>query len=514
MSIDIKVPLRDSLGLVGVQPDKVSFTDPLFSEVTFVFLANWYYTVESKDTVIKNVVGTENFVDEEALKEFERFNREVLEKDKTIQKSFSHSLEELSASELFKLGNKINRLSVRKAKGQCTCPDCSGTQKMNCPNCSGFGLIICPSCQGRDGGCARCKKSGYIECPTCRGNKKILCQKCKGKGSIYVEKQVYLETHCAPLIKIEFEKAEDSFNVPPPSVVDFYCCQKILDSLEFRLSDADTQEDYHFLMTYKCDSSMGYLKFCLAGFNKIFEYWATASGVPLVIPSVLDYVYSSMRADLIDTSIGRSLVSADAKIFVLNNLKKDHIFNNLLRSYEYDFDLVTKRVKNQAVETDAYTSKVFSMKAKLESIVASRKEELTKVLSNKLLRVTQHFMSESFAKDCCMALVEFFANLKYRRKFVTMCWNFGTLFVWGLTLLLTSFIGSSGMMFICMIISLVASSLISYFGSKNLRIFEIMLSLKCFKNITKFIDLNYDIMRSLIMMAGVIIIEFVVSNLQ
>ena len=70
------------------------------------------------------------------------------------------------------------------------------------------------------------------------------------------------------------------------------------------------------------------------------------------------------------------------------------------------------------------------------------------------------------------------------------------------------------MMFICMIISLVASFLISYFGSKNLRIFEIMLSLKCFKNITKFIDLNYDIMRSLIMMAGVIIIEFVVSNLQ
>lgn len=58
--------------------------------------------------------------------------------------------------------------------------------------------------------------------------------------------------------------------------------------------------------------------------------------MPLVIPSVLDYVYSSMRADLIDTSIGRSLVSADAKIFVLNNLKKDHIFNNLLRSYEYD----------------------------------------------------------------------------------------------------------------------------------------------------------------------------------
>uniref|UniRef100_UPI00402A99EB hypothetical protein n=1 Tax=Succinivibrio sp. TaxID=2053619 RepID=UPI00402A99EB len=76
------------------------------------------------------------------------------------------------------------------------------------------------------------------------------------------------------------------------------------------------------------------------------------------------------------------------------------------------------------------------------------------------------------------------------------------------------FLGSSVMMFICMFICLVASSLISYFGSNNLRIFEIMLSLKCFKNITKFIDLNYDIMRSLIMMAGVIIIEFVVSNLQ
>ena len=69
MSKDIKVPLRDSLGQVGVKPNKVSFTDPLFSEVTFVFLANWFYTVESKDTVIKNVVGTENVVDEEALEE-------------------------------------------------------------------------------------------------------------------------------------------------------------------------------------------------------------------------------------------------------------------------------------------------------------------------------------------------------------------------------------------------------------------------------------------------------------
>lgn len=34
--------------------------------------------------------------------------------------------------------------------------------------------------------------------------------------------------------------------VPPPSVVDFNCYQKLLDSLEFKLADADTQEDYHF----------------------------------------------------------------------------------------------------------------------------------------------------------------------------------------------------------------------------------------------------------------------------
>lgn len=108
MSKDIKVPLRELLGKVDVRPDTVSFTDPLFSEVTFVFLANWFYTVESKDTVIKNVVGTENVVDEEALKEFERFNRDVLEKDKTIQKSFSRSLEGMTPSELFKLGNKVN----------------------------------------------------------------------------------------------------------------------------------------------------------------------------------------------------------------------------------------------------------------------------------------------------------------------------------------------------------------------------------------------------------------------
>lgn len=37
MSIDIKVPLRDSLGLVGVQPDKVSFTDPYSLKLLCIF---------------------------------------------------------------------------------------------------------------------------------------------------------------------------------------------------------------------------------------------------------------------------------------------------------------------------------------------------------------------------------------------------------------------------------------------------------------------------------------------
>ncbi len=514
MTKDIKVPLKDLFARVGIKPEKVSFTDPLFSDVTFVFSAKWFYTVESKDSVIKNIVGLENVVDEDALKEFESFNRNVLQKDKGIQRNFNSSLEDLSPSELFKLGNKINRLSVRKAKGQCTCSDCAGSRRMNCPNCSGFGKIICPSCQGREGGCTRCKKTGYIECPTCHGLKKIPCQKCRGKGSVYVERQVFLETHCVPFIKIEFDNAEDCFKVPPPSVIDSSCYQKLLDTLDFKLADADILEDFKFSMTYKCESSIGYLKFCLNGINKIFEYWATSQGVPLINPPVLDYVYSSVRSDLIDASAGRSLVSPDAKILVLKNLKKEPFFFSLLKSFEFDFNLVTRRLKNKAVETDAYTSKVFSMKAKLESIVASRKEELTKVLSKKLIKETLHLMSESFAKDFCMGLVEFFATLKFRRRFVTVCWNFGTLFVWGITLLLTSFIGSSGMMFICLILSLLASALISYFGSKNLRIFELLLSLKCFKNISKFLDINYDIIRSLIMIAGVFIIEFVVSNLQ
>lgn len=117
----------------------------------------------------------------------------------------------MPAREIFKLGNKVNRLSVRKAIGRCSCPECNGTKRTSCPNCSGYGQILCPSCQGAEGGCSRCKRTGYVPCPTCRSEGSIPCQKCRGIGIILVERQVFLTAINNSSIFNQFTKIDDLF---------------------------------------------------------------------------------------------------------------------------------------------------------------------------------------------------------------------------------------------------------------------------------------------------------------
>ena len=50
---------------------------------------------------------------------------------------------------------------------------------------------------------------------------------------------------------------------------------------------------------------------------------------------------------------------------------------------------------------------------------------------------------------------------------------------------------------------------VSYAGTKNLKFYEVIKISKTFSNISKFIDLNYDSIRSMLMIAGVFIIEFI-----
>ena len=64
-----------------------------------------------------------------------------------------------------------------------------------------------------------------------------------------------------------------------------------------------------------------------------------------------------------------------------------------------------------------------------------------------------------------------------------------------------------------MILTVIVSFVTSYYVTKNLRLFEVILRSGVFRNITKFIDFNYDIMRAMIIVFGVLVIEFVLNNI-
>ena len=106
-----------------------------------------------------------------------------------------------------------------------------------------------------------------------------------------------------------------------------------------------------------------------------------------------------------------------------------------------------------------------------------------------------------------MSLVEFMTNLKNRPKSVPRAWNMATLIMWGLTLFISALIPLSGLLFGCFLLSGISCVLVSYFGTKNLLIYEFCFRKRLFYNPLKFLDLNYDAFRSLILLAGVIILE-------
>lgn len=511
MPTDVKSAVQQMLAQVDIRNDEVAFGDPLNTELDVVFTASWYFTVVRKDTVLRSYAGSD-LLDDDGLREFDKANTEELEKDMKTRRIFSHSLESKSPSEIFALANKVNRLSIRQAKAQCLCPDCRGAQKVDCPNCSGYGLILCPSCQGKEGGCSRCKRTGFIDCPTCRKTKKIPCQKCRGNGRVVLERHIFLEARCNPYIKLEYEKVDDCFTVPPPTLIDISCYGKLLETTPLKLSDADFKEDGYYLMTFKATSQIAYIKFCVTGESKLYDFWCTMpSCTPLVLPSVLDDMYMSIRRNLISGALGKGGIKNDQKLEICKILKSNRFFNSIVRGYENDFDFVTRSLKTHASNTDAYTSKVFTIKERLESILASRKEELSNILSNKLRELTGFLVSRDFSKECCLALVEFISTLKYRRRSVALMWNSATLLMWAFTMLLCFLVSSGVVMSVCIIISLCLSFVVSYFGTKSLMIFEYILKNFCFRNITKFIDLNYDAIRSVIMITGVIIIELAIS---
>ena len=119
-----------------------------------------------------------------------------------------------------------------------------------------------------------------------------------------------------------------------------------------------------------------------------------------------------------------------------------------------------------------------------------------------------------FAKEMAMAVIEFIHCLKYRSRRVAKVWDFVTLGAWFVTLLLMFFAINPATMIICVVAGIITCVVNSLIGTKILKLYETIKYTRTLMNISRFIDFNYEIMRALVLLAGIVIIEFVVLNLK
>lgn len=179
-----------------------------------------------------------------------------------------------------------------------------------------------------------------------------------------------------------------------------YCYESVLDKLRFSLQEAEEKHDGFFRLNYVACAKVNYLRFAIAGIDKVFDFYVLRDTLTVLqIPPVLDTVYAKFNARLTDVAVSRTAVKLETKIKVFQMLCRSPFFNALLKGFEADFDAVTRLLKNQTALENAYTSKRFTMKQKLSSVLARRKEELSTALAKKLTENTYHLMSYPFAKD-------------------------------------------------------------------------------------------------------------------
>lgn len=143
-----------------------------------------------------------------------------------------------------------------------------------------------------------------------------------------------------------------------------------------------------------------------------------------------------------------------------------------------------------------------------------RKDEVADIMANNLISSTRFLMSHDFAKEMAMAVIEFIHCLKYRSRRVAKVWDFVTLGAWFVTLLLMFFAINPATMIICVVAGIITCVVNSLIGTKILKLYETIKYTRTLMNISRFIDFNYEIMRALVLLAGIVIIEFVVLNLK
>lgn len=325
-----------------------------------------------------------------------------------------------------------------------------------------------------------------------------------------IERQISLLANTFNQIECEGTSKNDKVDIPDLHI-DNFCFDSILNNCDFKLADAEFKQDNSFVLTYKATTEISYVKLSVHGIDNIFKFYTVgANSIPLNIPPIFDYEYALLKHDLSDAAVGKTMTHMTKKIELFKALVQNPFFNSLLTGYEADYNGITKRLISDRAFSDPYMDKAnFSMRTKLESMVATRKDELSDVLSNKLVSHTRHLVSDDFAKESCMSLIEFIIHLKYRSRFSFRMWNLATLTLWVFTFLYMFFSPHAFSAVISVFFTAISCVIMSYYVTQNLKLSEIISSSRTLHEVSKFTDLNYDVIRSLITLVGVILIDVV-----
>ena len=88
-------------------------------------------------------------------------------------------------------------------------------------------------------------------------------------------------------------------------------------------------------------------------------------------------------------------------------------------------------------------------------------------------------------------------------------WNLATLTLWVFTFLYMFFSPHAFSAVISVFFTAISCVIMSYYVTQNLKLSEIISSSRTLHEVSKFTDLNYDVIRSLITLVGVILIDVV-----
>src|SRR5574344_1724577 len=117
--VTIQDSIKSLLSTADILPTNISFDTAQQCKATFLLTQLWTFTPEVKDTIEHAITAQVTVLSEAELNDFKLKNLESLEKATMVSKPFCNALEKMTPKEISAMGNKINRLCSRHARGLC-----------------------------------------------------------------------------------------------------------------------------------------------------------------------------------------------------------------------------------------------------------------------------------------------------------------------------------------------------------------------------------------------------------